>query len=582
MTLDAPPLTRMFAGSARYDSLHYHYHDDGGRRQRNRLYHLQDLAADGIVTAPDPDDLKKTTLAFDTDLEEINTAVSTNNYRYDALGNLVRDDRAHIEGIEWTVAGKVKRVVHETGEGPGLEFAYGASGQRTLKQVSDPDLDDAGYREHYIRDAQGNIMATYRYSNTTADGMSLKLNDRPLYGSSRLGSLRKEEELYALPSFDHEDANPVQQVDLNYELTDHLGNVCAVVTGRLLDGNGGGTPKQAELVSAQGYEPGGSLLPGRNFSSSSYNYGFQGQIKDDEIHGSTGTSYAFEYRMHDPRIGRFLSIDPLVSKYPYWSPYAFSGNRVIDMIELEGLEPTTPVSTWNVRQDLGDKYGTGGTVLMVSDAGSDVAWEVVRYQSETHGALWTYKDPSKPQGSRWSTTWQPTGRNEALPAAQFGPCYQDNADFQFQMMMLGRRDAARGGAFSDAYAKGMLNLALGLTTGGIGGQGFDILSNGAQQLAANGGDWDNLDVVDMAAAGLPSGADILVSSSFDLTPSGKWQSVFGEKSVVDAAIEGGWGLGGKMVPVGDVGSRAGRRLTEFTTGVGENMGSDLVKGAVNQ
>jgi RHS repeat-associated protein len=69
-----------------------------------------------------------------------------------------------------------------------------------------------------------------------------------------------------------------------------------------------------------------------------YRFGFQGQEKDDEVHGATGTSLAFEYRMHDPRVGRFLSIDPLTAKYPYNSPYAFSENKVIEFIELEGLE----------------------------------------------------------------------------------------------------------------------------------------------------------------------------------------------------------------------------------------------------
>jgi RHS repeat-associated protein len=70
-----------------------------------------------------------------------------------------------------------------------------------------------------------------------------------------------------------------------------------------------------------------------------YRFGFQGQEKDDEIHNATGTSYNYEFRMHDPRVGRMLSIDPLTSKYPFYSPYAFSGNRVIDAVELEGLEP---------------------------------------------------------------------------------------------------------------------------------------------------------------------------------------------------------------------------------------------------
>jgi hypothetical protein len=42
--------------------------------------------------------------------------------------------------------------------------------------------------------------------------------------------------------------------------------------------------------------------------------------------------------MHDPRVGRFLSIDPFYKSFPWNSPYAFSENRVIDMVELEGGE----------------------------------------------------------------------------------------------------------------------------------------------------------------------------------------------------------------------------------------------------
>lgn len=42
--------------------------------------------------------------------------------------------------------------------------------------------------------------------------------------------------------------------------------------------------------------------------------------------------------MHDARLGRFFAVDPLAPEYPHNSPYAFSENRVIDAIELEGLE----------------------------------------------------------------------------------------------------------------------------------------------------------------------------------------------------------------------------------------------------
>ena len=66
-------------------------------------------------------------------------------------------------------------------------------------------------------------------------------------------------------------------------------------------------------------------------------YLFQGQEMDNEVKGE-GNSVNFSFRMHDPRLGRFFAIDPLTKKYPHNSPYAFSENRVLDGIELEGLE----------------------------------------------------------------------------------------------------------------------------------------------------------------------------------------------------------------------------------------------------
>ena len=85
------------------------------------------------------------------------------------------------------------------------------------------------------------------------------------------------------------------------------------------------------------YYPFGQLLPNRHGSTDSYRYGFQGQEKDDEVKGE-GNSINYKYRMHDPRVGRFFATDPLTSKYPWYSPYQFSGNKVIQFVELEGLE----------------------------------------------------------------------------------------------------------------------------------------------------------------------------------------------------------------------------------------------------
>ena len=78
-------------------------------------------------------------------------------------------------------------------------------------------------------------------------------------------------------------------------------------------------------------------LPKRHGSTDDYRYGFQGQEKDDEVKGE-GNSYNYKYRMHDPRIGRFFAVDPLEKDFPWNSPYAFSENRTLDGVELEGLE----------------------------------------------------------------------------------------------------------------------------------------------------------------------------------------------------------------------------------------------------
>ena len=71
-------------------------------------------------------------------------------------------------------------------------------------------------------------------------------------------------------------------------------------------------------------------------------YGFNGMEADNEVSGE-GNFISFKYRNYDPRIGRMWSIDPLTDKYPFYTPYAFSGNRVIDCREFEGLEPISAI-----------------------------------------------------------------------------------------------------------------------------------------------------------------------------------------------------------------------------------------------
>jgi RHS repeat-associated protein len=94
---------------------------------------------------------------------------------------------------------------------------------------------------------------------------------------------------------------------------------------------------RASIRNISDYSPFGVQLAERTISGDGYRFGFQGQEMDGEIKGE-GNSVNYTFRMHDPRVGRFFAIDPLAAKYAHNSPYAFSENRVIDGIELEGLE----------------------------------------------------------------------------------------------------------------------------------------------------------------------------------------------------------------------------------------------------
>jgi RHS repeat-associated protein len=84
--------------------------------------------------------------------------------------------------------------------------------------------------------------------------------------------------------------------------------------------------------------PFGMLMPGRTYSAQTgYRYGFNGKENDNEIKGE-GNQQDYGFRIYDPRIGKFLSVDPLLNSYPWYSPYHFAGNNPIHNIDLDGLE----------------------------------------------------------------------------------------------------------------------------------------------------------------------------------------------------------------------------------------------------
>jgi RHS repeat-associated protein len=130
----------------------------------------------------------------------------------------------------------------------------------------------------------------------------------------------------------------------HYELTNHLGNVLAVVTDRKMakdtTTDATYTPQffMPDVYSVQNYYAFGQSMPGWSGTAAvndpkKYRFGYNGKEDDDEW-----GKQDYGFRISDPRIGRFLSVDPLMKEYPELTTYQFASNTPIIAVDLDGLE----------------------------------------------------------------------------------------------------------------------------------------------------------------------------------------------------------------------------------------------------
>lgn len=204
-------------------------------------------------------------------------------------------------------------------------------------------------------------------------------NEYHLYGSSRLGihqqldSLARidfgsagfgtdgrftgisptETELYAL---NLGEPQAFLRGAKRYELSNHLGNVLEVISDRKIAVNNGGTVDHylPDILKATDYYAFGLPMIGRDESISpgTYRFDFNGKETDAET-----DLQDYGFRIYNPSIAKFLSVDPLAPEYPWYTPYQFAGNNPVKFIDRDGLEPTT-----NFKEYI---YKTRGHVIVV-------------------------------------------------------------------------------------------------------------------------------------------------------------------------------------------------------------------------
>ena len=239
---------------------------------------------------------------------------SPGNYSYDALGQLIHDKQGKIK-VSYTPAGLVNDVRYFDFANPNdpqndkqvTSFDYNERGHRIAKHSFNTD-GSLNHTTYYVCDAAGQLLSMYKKTNSGEGHISTKQTELPIYGTGRLGMYYRG---------DKAQNKPDQKF---YQMSDHLGNVRAVIT-RI-----GNTPM---VTTASDYYPFGWKMPNRGTQGGEqYRYAYQGQERDEE----TGWE-AFELRMWDGRLARWMSIDPYNQ---YASPYVGMGNNPVGMVDPNG------------------------------------------------------------------------------------------------------------------------------------------------------------------------------------------------------------------------------------------------------
>jgi RHS repeat-associated protein len=140
---------------------------------------------------------------------QLNSIPGYSSYSYNQIGQMTGEDKTTGDDqyVEYDVTGKVTKVFSDAGKTQTkVEYAYDDRGFRLYKKNYVTNR-----TTWYIRDASGNILSVFEEDNTNG---AFNETEVPIYGSGKLGTYYPD---------------PDQIGSTAYELTDHLGNVRAIV-----------------------------------------------------------------------------------------------------------------------------------------------------------------------------------------------------------------------------------------------------------------------------------------------------------------------------------------------------------------
>lgn len=227
---------------------------------------------------------------------------ATSSFMYDKNGNMITDSR---NTLNFTY--NVLNLLHDVKIGSVTKVKYYYLGDGTKLRV---------------RDAEGNgfdYLGSLMYKN---DATGLQLEAANFGG----GVIRMNN----------------GDIGINYFLTDHLGSIRAIVDNF---GN---------VIERNDYYPFGARHMKNNYLISDNRYKYNGKEKQ-----VTGDLNYLDYgmRMYDSRLGRWLGIDPMLGLYYAQTPYCYTLNNPVNLIDPNGAWVVVPTrSKLFVMSEPGDNY----------------------------------------------------------------------------------------------------------------------------------------------------------------------------------------------------------------------------------
>lgn len=294
--------------------------------------------------------------------------------------------------------------------------------------------DYLGYIKTYFGTNYYDSLMTYYLTASQHFSEAFTLNEVYIYGSSRIGVVNSA---YRLRKRDF-DANynyltgayssvtnmkdtlttqnytykTMERGLKGYELTNHLGNVLAIITDAwYIDTciEEVGIRYAAHITQATDYSAFGAPLPGRTwYSSKQYRQSFNGKEKDSETELQD-----YGMRIYNSRLGRFLSVDPLTKSYPMLTPYQFASNNPIANIDIDGKEGENHIYAFYdkvgyalFKMAMANGFSVIGSISIIAHANIETGYLSQKSIDITHN-LWNFgpignKNQTKCGSVRWA------------------------------------------------------------------------------------------------------------------------------------------------------------------------------------